>query len=132
MNEEYLVSCIEKDGNLINLPEITLHLMILYILSMLSRYHIHLWGERSLELEKGDFYMIKQFLRVSTRKYPNIVLNALMNNNYIFTSELYRPLDSRIKHQESQITKIVENVLEKKRSDKRFEEILKGEEKGLF
>ena len=106
--------------------------MIPFSLSMLSRYRIDLWGEGSLELEKADFYIIKEFLRISTRKFPNIVLNLLMENDYIFTSERYRPKDVRVDKYEDQIIDIVNDVLEKKERDKRIAKALKGESLDLW
>lgn len=132
MGEEYLISQIEKDGKVINLPEILLHLIILYSLSMLSRYQIDLWGEGSLELEKADFYIIKEFLRISTRKFPNIVLNLLNDTNYIFSSERYQPQDIRVDKYEDQIIDIVNDVLEKKEVDKRLAKSIKEEKHDLW
>lgn len=132
MGEEYLISRLEKNGKIINLPEISLHLIILFSLSILSRYRIDLWGEGSLELEKADFYIIKEFLKISTRKFPNIVLNLLMDNDYIFTSERYRPVDVRVDKYEDQIIDIVNDVLEKKERDKRIAKALKGESHDLW
>lgn len=118
MGEEYLISGLEKDGHVINLSEIPLHLVTLYSLSMLSRYQIDLWGEESLELEKADFYIIKEFLRISTRKFPNLVLNFIMSEDYIFTNERYRPKDVRVDKYEDQIVDIVNDVLEQKELNK--------------
>lgn len=111
----------------INLPDMAAHLLLLYLLSMLSRYHVKLWGEGSLELESGDFFIIKNFLKVSTRKFPNLVLNQLLNKEHIFTTELYKPKDLRIDNYKKQILDIVEERLEKDKEDKRREKLEKEE-----
>lgn len=116
----------------INLPDMAVHLMILFLLSMLSRYHIKLWGEGSLELETGDFFIIKNFLKVSTRKFPNLVLNQLLNKEHIFTSELYKPKDLRIDNYKKQILEIVEEKLERNERDKRIKELEKESDHDLW
>lgn len=139
MGEEYLISEIKKNKIIdipglgavhliisINLPDIAAHIMLLYLLSMLSRYHIKSWGEGSLGLESGDFYIIKNFLRLTTRKFPNLVLNQLLSKEYIFTSELYKPKDLRIDKYKAQISEMVKDILEKEKKDKRTEKLMMG------
>lgn len=133
MGEEYLISSIEKSGNLIYIPEMALHLMILYALSMLSRYHIDLWSEGSLELEKTEFFLIKHFLRVSIRKFPNLIYNCLQENEYIFTPELYKPLKTKIDEGNiPQIEEIIEKILKEKEEAQRTEESLREEDHDLW
>lgn len=127
MNEEYLISDNKvENGIILNINEISIHFLILYALSMLCRYSSYLWGEGSLELEKGDFFMIKNFLKVSTRKFPNMILNTLMNTEYLFTTELYEPLDLRIDYHEPAIKEIVKDVLKQEEENKKVKGMIKS------
>ena len=50
MGEEFLVSSLQSSENFIYLSQITVHFLILYLLSMLSRYYVNLWlNEKSSE-----------------------------------------------------------------------------------
>jgi hypothetical protein len=145
MGEEYLLLGIKQNRIIdlpdygkvhlivyINIPEMAVHLMILYLLSMLSRYHIKMWGEGSLELETADFFIIKNFLKVSTRKFPNLILNQLLDKEHIFTSELYKPKDLRIGKYKKQILEIIDERLEKDKEDKRMKKLMVESEHDLW
>lgn len=66
------------------LPEITVHFLIMYILGMLCRYDGDLWGELHFSFYSQDLYLIHEFIHISPRKYPNLILNLLFNEIYYF------------------------------------------------
>ncbi len=66
------------------LPEITVHLLIMYLLGMLCRYDGDLWGEIHFSFYSQDLYLIHEFIHTSPRKYPNLILNLLFNEIYYF------------------------------------------------
>jgi|GEM_PF-6418425 hypothetical protein len=132
MGEEYLISGIKKNNNIINLPDMAIHLIILFLLSILSRYHVKEWGSGSLELESGDFYIIKNFLKISTRKFPNFVLNELTNKENVFSSELYKPTDFRIDVYKTQISELVDDIINNKEKQKRTKKLLKESKHDLW
>lgn len=125
MNEEYLISDIDK-GSCYHLNEISIHFMILYSLSMLCRYYSYVWGEGSLELEKGDFFIVKNFLKISTRKFPNLILNRIMDTEFLFTPESYEPTDLRIDYHKPAIEEIVKDILKQEEKNKRLKEMIKS------
>jgi len=77
----YIRSKINKD---INLPEISIHFILMYILGMLCRYESERWGEIVLSSSTSDMFIINDYLNISMRKYPNMILNHLFNELFLF------------------------------------------------
>jgi hypothetical protein len=66
--------------------EIIVYNMLMYILGMLCRYDTELWGELIFSFSSSDIYIIEEFLQVSLRKFPNLILNHLFNETILFES----------------------------------------------
>lgn len=73
-----------EDGTYI--PEISLHFMVMFVLGMLCRYETERWGEMILTFYSQDVYIINEFLNLSIRKFPNLIVNQLFGEQYIFYS----------------------------------------------
>ena len=78
MGEEFLVSSLPSGEKSIYLSQITVHFLILYLLSMLSRYYVNLWLSEKSSEETRYFYIIEKFLDISERKFPNMILNEIL------------------------------------------------------
>ncbi len=84
--EKYLVLPLRRHNQNLFLPEMSVHFLIMYLLGMISRYRPKEWGE-TIEGEKsGEIYIIQKFLETVTRKFPNLILNKLCNQNFVFMS----------------------------------------------
>ncbi|MCF6095257.1 YaaC family protein [Microaerobacter geothermalis] len=59
------------------LPEICIHLILMYILGMLCRYETELWGEIIFSFTSGDMYIINEFLHLSEKKFPILILQQI-------------------------------------------------------
>lgn len=66
--------------------EIIIYNMLTYILGMLCRYDTELWGEILFSFSSNDLYIIEEFLQLSLRKFPNLILNQLFDETIIFES----------------------------------------------
>jgi hypothetical protein len=66
--------------------EIMIYNMIMYILGMLCRYDTELWGELLFTFSSSDMYIIEEFLQLSMRKFPNLILNYLFDEMLFFTT----------------------------------------------
>lgn len=66
------------------IPEISLHFMLMFVLGMLCRYETERWGEMILLFSSQDVYVINEFLNLSMRKFPNLILNELFDARYVF------------------------------------------------
>jgi hypothetical protein len=66
------------------LPEIIHHLLVMYLLGMLCRYEGDLWGEIHFSFHSQDLYVIHEFMNLSPRKYPNLILNLMFQEVFIF------------------------------------------------
>ncbi|WP_096202873.1 YaaC family protein [Bacillus sp. FJAT-45350] len=55
------------------LPEIVVHYLILYNLSMICRYETEWWGELFHHYPEADFPFIKEFLSITTEKIPYLL-----------------------------------------------------------
>lgn len=59
--------------------------LIMYVLGMLSRYDSEQWGEILYSFQSPDLFIIKEFLHIALRKFPNLILNHLYQEKLIFT-----------------------------------------------
>lgn len=65
-------------------PEIEAHYMLLFGLSMLSRYEPPLWADVIDSTTSVEGILIQELLRIVQRKFPNLVLNQLHGKIYIY------------------------------------------------
>lgn len=73
------------------LPELTVHYMIMFVLGMLCRYETERWGEMILTFSSHDTFVINEFLNVSMRKFPNLILDQLCRERTIFYTPHHHP-----------------------------------------
>ncbi|MFC4077220.1 YaaC family protein [Salinithrix halophila] len=66
------------------LPELFVHYLLLFSLSMLCRYEAPLWGEMIGGSISEEIVLIEEFLQVTLRKFPNLILNALFEEKILF------------------------------------------------
>ncbi|PTX53074.1 YaaC-like protein [Melghirimyces profundicolus] len=66
------------------LPELFVHYLLLFHLSMLCRYEPPLWGEMIYGMTSEEMVLIEEFLQVTQRKFPNLVLNELFEEKILF------------------------------------------------
>lgn len=64
--------------------EIVVFNMLMYILSMLCRYDTEHWGEIIYSYHTDDLLLVKELLQITLRKFPNLILNHLFGEKYIF------------------------------------------------
>lgn len=114
--EEYLILPLKKNTRIIDLPEMSSHFLIMFLLGMLSRYEPKEWGRVIKGEESGEIYLIQKFLEVTKRKFPNLVLNELRNRDFVFISPSSETLG---KLDESQLDKIYEYINRKMAEDLR-------------
>jgi hypothetical protein len=108
--EEYLVLPLRKNMQIVDVPEMSSHFLIMFLLGMLSRYDPKEWGRVIKAEESGEIYVVQKFLEVTKRKFPNLILNELQNRDFVFispTSEDSKKLDV------DQLDKIYEYVSRK-------------------
>ena len=123
MGEEFLITSLCSDENNINLSQISVHFLILYLLSMLSRYYINSWlSEKSFD-ENRYFYIIEKFLEISERKFPNLILNEIFNKEIVFSVEYYKPTGFDFDEIRGMVEEIVNESIDKNNSKKEKEEI---------
>lgn len=66
------------------LPEFVLHLLLLFHLGMLARYETERWGEIVFTFGSDELYLIHELLHVTERYYPNLLLNEMLDEQFIF------------------------------------------------
>lgn len=123
MGEEFLVSSLQFGENFIYLSQISIHFLILYLLSMLSRYYVNLWLSESSLDENRYFYIIEKFLDISERKFPNLILNEILNKEIIFSVEYYTPSGFDFDEIKGMVKEIVNESIEENNLRKEKEEI---------
>ena len=123
MGEEFLVSSLQSSENFIYLSQITVHFLILYLLSMLSRYYVNLWLNEKSSDETRYFYIIEKFLDISERKFPNMILNEILNKEIVFSVEYYKPSGFDFYEIKGMIEEIVTESIEENNSREEKEEL---------
>lgn len=83
--EEYLVLPLTRGEDLLILPEMSVHFLIMFILGILSRYASRQWLDLQIGSKTGEIYIVQKFLEVTTRKFPNLILNELHDRQFVFT-----------------------------------------------
>lgn len=84
--EEYWALPLTKGQNIMILPEMSVHYLIMFLLGFLSRYTSKKWLELLIGNKTGEIYIIQKLLEISTRKFPNLILNELYEKQFVFTS----------------------------------------------
>lgn len=63
-----------------NIPELLVHYLLLYNLSMISRYETEWWYELLLGASNDDYPFILRYMEIAKRKIPYFILNFLEHN----------------------------------------------------
>jgi len=108
--EDFFVLPLRKHNSDVFFPEMSAHYLIMYLLGMASRYYPKEWGEITEGKTSGDIYIIKKFLEVTERKFPNLILNSLRNGEFVFVSP---KLEEEQRINDSELERIYEYVEEK-------------------
>lgn len=66
------------------MAEIVIYNLIMFVLGMLCRYDTEQWGEIMYSIHSPDLFLIKEFVQVTLRKFPNIILNYLFGEKIYF------------------------------------------------
>ncbi|MDR7080653.1 hypothetical protein J2Y03_005741 [Neobacillus niacini] len=67
-----------KKDNLFLFPELMVHYLLLYNLSMIARYETEWWSELTKMMPNRDYPFIKSFLEITLEKGPFLVYEYLM------------------------------------------------------
>src|SRR5690606_22611895 len=67
-----------KKADMINFPELLIHYLLLYNLSMIARYETEWWSELMKTMPGKDYPFIVSFLEVSAEKGPFLAYQYLM------------------------------------------------------
>ncbi|PFN74920.1 hypothetical protein COJ85_33265 [Bacillus sp. AFS076308] len=65
-------------GNFNNFPELLVHYLLLYNLSMIARYETEWWSELTKMMPNRDYPFIKSFIEVTMKKGPFLIYKFLM------------------------------------------------------
>ncbi len=85
MNGEiYFTLPIEFEKKAYAVPEASAQFMVMHCLGMLVRYEPVKWLQIVSGKESSDINLINQFIEISKRKFPNMVLNGLLSKNIKF------------------------------------------------
>ncbi|WP_066074790.1 YaaC family protein [Neobacillus soli] len=64
-------------GNLFNFPELLIHYLLLYNLSMIARYETEWWSELTKMMPNQDYPFIHSFLNITMQKGPYLIYQYL-------------------------------------------------------
>lgn len=69
------------DNDSLPLPEWANHYLLLYVLSMLSRYDTEWWGELTLSHSYAEQFLIDFFLEHHANVFPTVIMRHMQKNN---------------------------------------------------
>jgi hypothetical protein len=78
-----LVISTNKESSCYCFPELLIHYLLLYNLSMIARYETEWWSELNKTMANDDFPFIAQFLNVTLVKGPHLVYQWLTKDRFI-------------------------------------------------
>jgi hypothetical protein len=67
-----------RKSNWLHFPELLIHYLILYNLSMIARYETEWWSDLTKTMPNKDFPFIQSFLDITLRKGPFLIYQYLM------------------------------------------------------
>lgn len=79
---------LKKNNKIIQLPQLIILLIGLYVLASLARYYPKIWHPFIKNDSTGERQIIDKFLNISRRYIPNLLLNKLHNKILIFIKTL--------------------------------------------
>ncbi|WP_373889955.1 YaaC family protein [Neobacillus cucumis] len=65
-------------GNFLHFPELLVHYLLLYNLSMIARYETEWWSELTKMMPNGDYPFIQSFIEITMDKGPFLIFQYLM------------------------------------------------------
>ncbi|MFN2748291.1 YaaC family protein [Bacillus sp. z60-18] len=71
----------ERD-RFLKLPEILIHYLIAYNLSMIARYETEWWYDLLLQCASDDYVIIQQFLHIAETKFPFYIAQLLLQKRH--------------------------------------------------
>ncbi|WP_374703107.1 YaaC family protein [Neobacillus cucumis] len=77
--EEDLFTIPLNKGNFINFPELLVHYLLLYNLSMIARYETEWWSELTKMMPNRDYPFIQSFIEITMKKGPFLIYQFLMD-----------------------------------------------------
>src|SRR5690606_37400995 len=102
-----------KNQKQITLPTILNIYVGLYLLSNLCRYYPEKWSQFVLFDVTGEKLLIDNFVTISRRLIPNIVLNRIIGYDARFMSELYRANQTIRLVGEHQVKELIREAIDK-------------------
>lgn len=82
--EIYFTFPINAENTFYEIPEASAHFMVMHCLGMLVRYEPVKWLQIVSGKLSSDINLISQFIEVSKRKFPNMILNGLLGKEVQF------------------------------------------------
>ncbi|CAH0347757.1 hypothetical protein BCI9360_04186 [Bacillus sp. CECT 9360] len=80
--KKYVLST-NKDSSCYCFPELLVHYLLLYNLSMIARYETEWWSELLKTMANDDYPFIAQFLNITLKKGPNLVYEWLTKDRFL-------------------------------------------------
>ncbi|WP_057915846.1 YaaC family protein [Peribacillus muralis] len=77
LQEGRFMLSLNKDSPAFSLPEILIHYLISYNLSIIARYETEWWAELLKTMPNDDYPCIAQFLKISQAKVPSLIFEWL-------------------------------------------------------
>ncbi|MDM5292229.1 YaaC family protein [Peribacillus simplex] len=84
MAEGQFMLSLNKDSSAFSLPELLIHYLISYNLSIIARYETEWWAELMKTMPNDDYPCIVQFLKISQAKVPFLILEWIKSKRFNF------------------------------------------------
>lgn len=75
-----------KETQKLTLPTLTSHFLAMFLLSSIARYKPTKWLQLITGQKSGEIFIVKKFLKISERRFPNLIFNELRGKTHLFHS----------------------------------------------
>jgi len=115
--QKSLIAYTEKEKKDFYLNQFMSFFLGLYSLSMLSRYYPTKWYPFVQKDDTGEKGLIEDFLAISERKLPNLILNLITGKEIHFSSNTVGTVDLSKDYDPDDVKKIVHDEINKSRGN---------------
>lgn len=84
LEERQFMLSLNKDSSAFSLPELLIHYLISYNLSIIARYETEWWAELLKTMPNDDYPCIVQFLKISQAKVPFLIFEWIKSERFHF------------------------------------------------
>ena len=109
--QKYLYQYFIHESKKYNFNQIMIYFMGLFSFGYISRYHPEIWYPFVQTDQSGEKSLVEEFLLLSHRILPNIILNKIHNKRIVFTNNEIGMIDKTKQYDPEDVKRIIKDEL---------------------